>query len=352
MNSFRTLACSTVLAACVVGCGGNPLTTPDPYWGVVDPTAFDAKLLPQTSFTVCPNGPCYPVQQGFAHGNALYFYNMGAITGTSLKSCPGTPPLPICTDSLGQTVITTNLVKNNIQLLGPGQCSPVGTYDIVKDAYDPTVQYPIFSQLPLTVSSSAPPVIPIGWVSQITGVSGANCNDLKSAASVSKGVFGASANPTSLSNAQDFELYAAVDMTANLGARNGLPLVKEAFAWANDLQTGYLPGGKVPVVAGSPSTLTAMDGVIVDPAGSSFSKVTDGKVIIVPFAPGEAGYSPIVRLHDFRLSVGQNIGDFNDLCNSTVAPCTANQVDMAQATSSSSNPTSSTFNTLFIVAGK
>jgi len=357
MTITRTLAFAAIWAS-ALGCGGNPLTTPDPNDGVTFPAGFDVKFQPQTSRTSCPSGACYPVQLGYAHGKPIYFYNLvGPVTAsaaglktTGLQTCPGVPPQQICKDPQGRLVMSASLVTNHVYEFPTGQCLSGHPYDPVIDAYDTTVQYPVFSQLPLaTTSSSAPPVLPIGWVTSVTGVAGDTCNDIKSATSIQNGIFGAASPEVQSDPSVHYSFYAPIDMTAvipPLTASDGkTPLPSPVgYAWSGDLQTAYFFGGVVPVDGSS--NLVAMDGVIVDPlldpVNKVFSNVTDAKTVILPFAPGESGYSPIVRLHDYNLGAGQQFGDLTDLCPST--GCTApNQVDMTKAAAAS-------FNTIFIVA--
>src|SRR5205807_1121834 len=107
------------------------------------------------------------------------------------------------------------------------------------------------------------------------------------------------------------------------------------------LQLQFLDGGTVPLDSTGKSFLY-MDGVILDAGVGAFSKVTDQNVIILPFKPGDAGYSPIVRLFDFPLPPGHTLGDgtYTGICRTP--PCTdPAQVDITTITAAP-------FNTIFV----
>jgi hypothetical protein len=389
MTTHSRLACAASLA-CLLSCG-PPLNSADPYEGVADPgyslpsgTPYDSKFLPiATSVkatdgsSLCPSakGPCYPLIKGYAHGSPIFFYEIGGVTSKSpfAPTCPGTPPAPICKDPSGNEVFSTTLAANRVFEFTPGQCTanPNG-YDPLWDAYDTTVQFPVMTQLPTAVSSFATPVVPMAGVVAVTGISGDQCNDIKTAASVDGapctsnancnsgvcsatgfcqgGRFGATAPPT----VDHYSMYAGIDMTASVpplvGSDGKTALSPQPFgyAWSGDLLTGLLSsvGGKnagnIPIDTSTPPNFVTMDGVIVDPVGK-FSVPTDNKTIIFPAAPGEAGWSPIVRLHDFTINpdAGQSIGSLTDICD---GGCTApNQVDMTRTTTAA-------FNTIFVIA--
>jgi hypothetical protein len=394
MTVHSKLACAASLTF-LLSCG-PPLNSADPYEGVADPgyqptgafqgTPYDSKFQPTATSvkdsngaTLCPSskGPCYPLIKGYAHGSPIYFYEIGGVT-TKIPfapNCPGTPPAPICKDPTGNEVFSTTLAANRVFEFSPGQCTPnPNGYDVVWDAYDTTVQYPVMTQLPLAVSAFATPVVPMAAVVTVTGISGDQCNDIKNAASVDGapctsnsgcnsgvctstgfcqgGRFGATA-PQAVDH---YSMYAGIDMTASVppltGADGKTVLSPQpfAYAWSGDLQTGLLSsvggknGGNIPVDNSTPPNFVTMDGVIVDPVGKFSVPSTDSKTIIFPAAPGEAGWSPIVRLHDYTINpdAGQSIGSLNDICDG--GGCTSpNQVDMGRTAAVA-------FNTIFVIA--
>ena len=108
-----------------LGCGSAP-AAPDEYKGFIDATVFDAKFLPGR----CGSAPCYPSQQGFAHGGPVYFYNVGSVTSASLPAIKAVDLAPAF-------------------LFGTGRCHPDTDFQPMRDAYSLADQYPIFSALPI-----------------------------------------------------------------------------------------------------------------------------------------------------------------------------------------------------------
>ena len=317
---LRLPACALLLALGLSsgGCGPDAAASPDPFNGAIDATVLDVKLLPSTDRKLCPSGNCYPGQQGYAHGQAVFFYNLGTAPGTPLAA------------SLARPVFAFS------------DCKPNAEFDAQRDAYPRDQQFPIFSALPLASTQANAVVLPLARLTPVTGAQGSTCNDLKDDRSIgsedgaSAGHLGAkAAAPT------DVVLWAVVD---RFGAalNPGSPALTAELqpGWYRGLALGYLDGGKVAVDASG--NLVAMDGVILNPAAPAApSKATDAKVILLPFVPGEAGYSPLVRLHTFTLPAGKTPGSYTGLCAGT--GCAATDVDLTLATKAASS-------TLFIVA--
>jgi hypothetical protein len=63
--------------------------------------------------------------------------------------------------------------------------------------------------------------------------------------------------------------------------------------------------------------------------------------VLLPYQPGDAGYSPMVRLHDFHSS--KSAGFYKGVCPIGAATCPATYVKLSDATPSA-------FNTIFIAA--
>jgi hypothetical protein len=114
----------------------------------------------------------------------------------------------------------------------------------------------------------------------------------------------------------------------------------QQYGWFEGLQFAYLNGGPVPENPQDSSSLAYMDGVLLDPAGT-FSKTTTAGAIILPAIPGEPGYSPMVRVHDFTMPAGAALGTYTSLCPTGIN-CAPNEVDMTQVQYPA-------FNTMFIV---
>jgi hypothetical protein len=85
-----------------------------------------------------------------------------------------------------------------------------------------------------------------------------------------------------------------------------------------------------------------MDGAIVDPTTDApVFPVNTPRAVVLPAVPGQAGYSPIVRLHDFPLPSGASLGQYTAICTN-LTNCQPNEIDLTKAGPS--------FNTIFIVA--
>jgi hypothetical protein len=301
---FLLLITALLAASC-----GRRASAGDPYNGVIDASVLDAKFLPVTDRKLCPSGNCYPGQEAYAHGASLFFYNLGAPVSSSLGTLTAAHAAPV------------------FEL---GSCVGDAAFDPQQDAFSNEKQLPVFSALPVA-STSTTPVLPLVRVVPVVGRNGSACNELKDSASV-----GDSAGAPG-----EVKLRAVID---SLGAvlRPGSPKLKVGIeqGWFRGLLLGYLDGGTVPVDA--KGNLVAMDGVILNPGDAVFARPTDPRAVLLPFVPGESGYSPIVRLHGFTLPAGKALGDYTGICVSGVG-CGPNEVDYTLASKSA-------FNTLFIAA--
>lgn len=332
-----------VLLALSGACGEASKNAPDPYYGTVDSTAFDSRFLPSTNKTNCPMGACYPYQLGYEGGNQIHFFNFGA---TPTKNFP--------VDQTGATQIPVTLANTAYQF---SSCTS-HPYDLFADSFDPSVQFPILTKLPLATTNTKAFLLPLQAVYNVDGVAGDDCNDIKNASSIGPqsgpaGKYGAQA-----SNIVEYHFWAPVDMTALIPATSTL---KRPYAWYRGLQTGYLDGGMVPVDS-SGKNFTYMDGAILDAGAGAFSAVTAQNAIVLPHKPGEPGYSPILRLFDYDLPSGYALGDGAawTICTSNAA-CTAPDcpIQCSSATCAPPDhgcvdmngfsPTTVPFNTIFII---
>ena len=359
---------ATAAALCCGGPGVRYDGDADPYNGVVD-NSFGAPTFTGTNFTAqgalaiqfqptlttsstrstCLGGSsCYLAQAGFFNGQALPFYNAGVVK----PLFSGNPPtyVPATCDANGMNCAYAPSIADHASDGGGGWhafafspgCKPV-SFDPVLDAFSRDQQFPIASSLPINNLALSSPKPPLGVVAVhgVTGVSGETCNDIKYFSSVgskgSPGRFGSvgSDKPTG------YEVWMIFDPTVTVfksaTATAGGQIVPKVF-WFNGLQGAYVSGGAVPVDASG--NLLAMDGVIVD-QGSGFASPTADNVVLLPFQPGDAGYSPIIRLHDFHSS--KSAGFYKGACPIGAATCPANFVKLSEATSSA-------FNTIFIAA--
>jgi hypothetical protein len=239
----------------------------------------------------------------------------------------------------------------------PHSCTAAG-YNPVQDAFPRDQQWPVADSLPLNNSNLTSPHPPLGLVSVygVTGVSGETCNDIKFHESIAdsggKGKFGAvrTAKPTG------FEVWMIFDPTLPVLAAPGAAGANAASIptssyWYRGLQASYLPGGPVPVDASG--NLVAMDGIILDPSSGGFEVPTTNFAVLLPAQPGDDGYSPIVRLHDFKLPSSNKLGDFKGVCLLGDAACEAahgpkGKNDFVLLSSLSASALSAAFNVVFL----
>ena len=355
-----------------VACGGPALRMGgdvDAYNGVIDNTlgapsftgtnttaqgALATQYQPNTTKANC-NGAssCYVPQTGYFNGQAFAFYNSGVIKPLPFASLPSYVPVS-CAPSGMNCVYAPSMADHRSDGGGgwhaavfPHSCTPV-PFDPVNDAYTRDAQFPIADALPLNnlLNTSALPPVGMVAIHSVTGVSGESCNDLKYWSSVgttgNPGHFGAvrSDKPTS------YEVWTVFDPTLTVFKTNPGSAASVTTAntfWFNGLQAGYLSGGPVPTDASG--NLVAMDGVIVD-YNNSFADPTSSRVVLLQYQPGDDGYSPIVRLHDYKTSKTlptTGAPPYVGLCPLGAATCPANFVKLSDATSTA-------FNTILIVA--
>jgi len=301
-------------------------TDADPYLGTVDVSALDAKYVaPRTG---------YVVQSGYAHGTAISFYNFGTVAVTALPK-----------DSGGKNQLLPSLVTTSAYDATTG-CKPAGTFDPVNEAYWRETQFPIFSGLPLApTSTTAPPVIAVVKVFGVSGVSGDTCNDLKTVDSVTANKFGAKASDTPTG----YELRVPIDSAATLPSLPNNNTFGPDGGWYRGLLFQYLNGGAVPVdTAGN---LLPMEGVLVS-TSTTTSTPTTPKAILLPAGPGEPGYSPIIRLHEFKAAAGKALGDYTTVCTTAASPSAPNTACTGAASEIDVSKVATVTNLVFIVGSK
>jgi hypothetical protein len=301
----------------LISCGAP--SGADDYRGFIDASGFDAKFLPGR----CGSTPCYTAQLGYAKGQPVSFYNVGAL-------------LSMAVPALKSTDLTTVFDIPN------DKCQAVEGYDAMRDAYDSSSQFSLFSALPLAPrTGSTIFVSPFVNAIPIESADSFKCNDVKDATHVGFGDTEPKKYGLRAAAAGQVVLRAVVDPTAPL-ATNASLTISTKFGWYKNLLLTYLDGGPVPV--NDKGVLQSMDGVILDPpAGPTtvFAKATDPKVILLPLVRGEPGYSPIVRLRSFRLPAGKMPGDYTGICSGT--NCGPKDVDISKIVAAP-------FNTIFIVS--
>lgn len=280
-----------------------------------------------TSFT-----SCYSPQIGFANGQTVSFFNAGSIRTISFGTVATFPVAQLC-DSAGKNCVrdcdadgTNCAYPPSMTTQGPDGsggwhadvfphgCTPNTAFNPVVDNYPRTEQFPIANDLPLNnaaVSSTVRPPLGIVAVYGVTGASGTTCNDLKYAQSITDGKDGAkrSADPLSYQAWMVFDPVVPVLKTFPNGDS-----VDVGIFWFNGLQANYLASPTIPL--NSHGNLLAMDGVLVA-TSTSFTATdpTASRRVILPYQPGDDGYSPLVRLHTFTSSNSQTgSSPYNAIC--------------------------------------
>jgi hypothetical protein len=309
-----------------LGCGSTPgpdfnQTFPDPYEGSVDFSSLVTAPLPPdakgASPAVCGTKRCYWAATGAAENQPLTFFAFDAIPSTA-------SPAPVLT-AAGVTTTEYDF---------PQGCVATGTFDPVQSAFRPDQQYSVFDALPVNVAG-APPALPLVQISDVSGLSGWSCQDFKSSNSVLAAEEGANALTP-----QHVFFRPIVDQTSPI--KPSTPAFWAPLSgWWNNLQLAYLDGGEVPT--DDQGNLIAMQGALLDTTAGVQSKLTAANVVVLPFRPGEAGWSPLVQLHELAVPSGRTPSSFTAICT-TPGNCRPNEVDPSQWTSSPSL-------TLFVVAG-
>jgi hypothetical protein len=360
------------LLAGLLACGpqyGSGIGNADVYNGVIDnqigapsatgvqtvqqgalATAIQPVVITSTSATArapCNgNASCYFKTQGFAAGQPFHFFIAGNVADTT----PEPPFIPTCAITGFDCVYSPQIAIHQSDGGGgwsadvfPHSCTPA-PFNPVNDAYTRDQQFPLVSALPLNNSSLSGARPPVGVVAvhSVTGVSGETCNDLKYYENV-----GTPGNPGHFGSVQtagvsSYQVWMVFDPLLPIYSQNAGAVLAPNIFWFRGLQANYLSGGSIPVDANG--NLVAIDGVILDPVGSSaFEVPTTDKAVLLPALPGTPGFSPIVRLHDFRLPTGKALGDFTGVCPIGTLNCPATSVDLTKAGTTA-------FNTMFIVA--
>jgi hypothetical protein len=159
-------------------------------------------------------------------------------------------------------------------------------------------------------------------------------------------------------------MWPVIDPTASilqLDPNLSTPLagkVESQVGWYKGLQVAYLDGGRIPTKVVKDASgndvvsLAVMDAAILNPSGSSFSAVTLSRAILFPAAPGDDGWSPLVRLHNVNLANlgGKKVGDYNGICQAGQTNCPASYIPYIDPVTKGPSLAAASFNTLFIVA--
>jgi hypothetical protein len=328
---------ATLFAAC-----GSPVETPanfsgDTYQGAADTSVLDAKLQASFSKTLCQGQtPCYAPVSGFANGSPIAFYIAASFTTADTIKLPAAfGPKQVAraaADSSGGFDIDT---------FRGSPCTPGPAQDPVRDTFGTDHQYPVLLDLPLApVTGSKNLTYPIATTYAVPGVTG-QCNDLKTAASISTDPTAPGRNgAVQPATSSGYEVWLIGDLSANFFDLTGT-IAQMPLGWFKGLLIGAVggAGNAIPLDSADTTKFKFMEGAIQNLPGS-FSAVTDAKAIVLPYAKGDANYSPLVHLHNFTLPGGKKIGDYKGICQPGQTDCPANYIrDLSGAP----------FNTIFIV---
>ena len=327
---------------------GSPVDPPanfsgDSYNGVIDGSVLDPKFQPSTDRVFCQNvTPCYAAQVGYAKGNPVLFYNAGSVQTSLLPPTLG-PSLAVRAPDFSGGF--------RLDAFRSSACTPRPAADPLLEAFPTDRQSPVVDALPTAPASSSKALtLPFATVFDVTGASG-QCNDIKTRDSIGDSVNGPGRNGALRSASPlDYEVTLLMDPSAaffdGTGTQAAMPT-----AWFRGLQVGYLGGAANKIPQDANGNFLFMEGAIANPSSTKFAAATDARVVVLPFAPGDApataatpGYSPLVHLHNFALPAGKKPGDYRGICQTGDLSCAGNSsyikaTDLAAA-----------FNTLFIAS--
>jgi hypothetical protein len=305
-----------VAALSAMSCGDSE-PFGDPFQGYIDGSVLDSKFQPAGTCGV-NKAKCYVPQTVSVNGDPVAVFNLGLVNNPNTDKTKAPPSIAV--DS-----ITTNVYEF------PEGCIAGPAYDPRTDAYDQEHQYPVYSKVPVAnTSTTAPAVVPLTRVVTWNGSGKYACNVIKSATSVDEGHYVLTLKDES-AVAVRF-VIAPFEVRGTDGSTYTPPM-----GWYKGLLLNYLDAGRVPVetVQGPTDTepkpyLVPMDGVIVHPSGTGTSAVTANNVLVLRARPGEVGWSPVVRLREFKAVAPNTPSSYRSLCYD--APCAAGTVDMSKAT--------------------
>ncbi|ATB44108.1 hypothetical protein CYFUS_009589 [Cystobacter fuscus] len=297
MRTKQKWALTLLTALGAMSCGDSQPV--DPYQSFIDGTRLDAKFQPTAG---C--GPldkegkpstlkCYQYSKGWFNGEERSFHNLALTTPK---------------DQLVKTSTATGISYDF-----PEGCATGKPFDQRKDTYPEDIQYSVFDTLPL--STSAIPLVRVkGW----TGVSSFTCNAIKNDQSLKDGVFGGGE-----AEGESYAVRAIIDPTFAYARPNDTaPLTQFTYGWHRALLLAYLDGGPVPVDGNG--NVKTMDGLWLKPSSSSAKPTDLNARLVFQARPGEANWSPVVRLREVSVSANTT---FKSLCYTE--PCPEDAFNMA-----------------------
>ncbi len=328
------------LAAAVlaVSCG-SPADFPayyhgDPYNGVVDGSSLDPKFQGSTDRTLCQNQiPCYAPQLGYAAGGAVFFYNAGALQTSTLPSTLGPASAARASDQSGGFRVDTFRATG---------CTPGSAWDPVHDAFPTDHQAPVVDAIATRPTSTTGITYPFASVYEVAGTSG-QCNDIKTRDSIAD-PGGRGENGAVRAGSPSYEVWLQMDPSSaffDLGSRQAsMPI-----AWFRGMQLGLIGGRPSRIPQDASGNFVFMEGAITNPSATKFANATDSKVVVLPFAAGDANFSPLVHLHNFALPTGKKPGDYVGICGQAGGPA----CDAAHANYIKASDLGASVSTIFII---
>jgi hypothetical protein len=295
--------CSLGLVAALgaVACGESTEEVGDTYQGVFDASTLDTKFRPTSGV--------YRPATAKVKGTNVPFYNLGTVA-TERKDANGVlTNAGVPADANGIPFLPASRVVTTSYDFTEGCRTGKADYDFRTDSYPETVQWPLFDKLPLAVTgNTTPPVLPLVKVTGWAGTGGQQCNAIKDVKSLTEGVFGGAAV-----EGESFSLRAIIDVSAQLNPLRQDSQFTSQGGWYRGLQVAWLDGGSVSV--DEAGNLKVMDGVLVSPpTGAPASEVP---VYLFAAQPGEAGWSPVVRLRTFTATTARPASSYTGLCYDT-----------------------------------
>ncbi len=291
-----------LVAALSVSCGESTDEVGDRYQGVIDASTLDTKFRPTSGN--------YRPTTARVRGTNVPFYNLGQVA-TERKDDRGVitnAGVPV--DADGRPYVPAARAVNTSYEFAEGCVTGKADFDVRTDNYPETVQWPVFTNLPLTVTgNTTPPVVPLVKVTRWNGTSSEQCNAIKDAASLTKGNFGGGAGDTTIA------LRAIIDVSANLNPLRADSAFTSQGGWYRGLQLAYLDGGEIPV--DDQGNLKVMDGVLVSPPTGAPTSETP--VYLFSALPGDEGWSPVVRLRTFTATTAKPASSYTGLCTDVCA---------------------------------
>jgi len=309
------MKCVLGLAAAlsVAACGESTEEVGDKYQGVIDASTLDTKFRPTS-------GVYRPVT-GKAKGASVPFYNLGQVA-TERKDDKGVltnSGVPV--DESGRPYLPASRVVATSYDFTDGCKTGKPDFDFRNDNYPETVQWPLFANLPLAVTgNTTPPVLPLVKVKRWAGTGAEQCNAIKDVASLTKGHFGGAAE-----DGETIALRAVIDVSAPLNPLRADSAYTSQGGWYRGLQLAYLEGGAVPV--DEAGNVKVMEGVLVSPPTGA--PATETPVYLFSALPGEADWSPVVRLRTFTATTAKPASSYTGLC---VDVCAETELNLTTVT--------------------